>query len=255
MQTKFSWHGIAAVALAAVVALPLSARAQNNNDAQTQTEVQQLLKGKNYGNVHISVQDGVVTLTGQVDRLQDSMDAEKRVKKDHYVRSVRNELTIAGGGEVNDAELQQKLSKKLIYDRVGYGTTPFNALTLQVHDGVVSVGGVVVEPADKESALSLIKNEKGVRGLEDHIQVAPPSPMDDRIRQAEFRAVYGAAQLNRYAMDPAKPIRIAVVSGHVTLVGVVDSKSDKDIAGIRANGVPGVFSVQNDLQVAGQMER
>jgi osmotically-inducible protein OsmY len=79
--------------------------------------------------------------------------------------------------------------------------------------------------------------------------------MDWRIRRAEERAIYGYPQFSRYALDPAKSIRIVVVNGHVTLTGVVDNKGDRDIAGVRANGVPGVFSVKNDLQVAGQNER
>jgi osmotically-inducible protein OsmY len=76
--------------------------------------------------------------------------------------------------------------------------------------------------------------------------------MDDRTRIAVYRAVYGFPSLNRYAIDPAQPIRISVQNGNVTLFGTVDSQSDKNAAGIRANGVPGVFSVKNDLQVAGQ---
>jgi osmotically-inducible protein OsmY len=76
--------------------------------------------------------------------------------------------------------------------------------------------------------------------------------MDDRIRLAEARAIYGAPQLNKYAIDPAKPIRITVVNGNVTLTGVVDNQGDKDVANIKANGVPGVFKVVNNLQVAGE---
>lgn len=159
-----------------------------------------------------------------------------------------------GAPNVSDQELTQKLAKKLTYDRVGYGTTMYNAITVQVHDGVVTLGGVVYGPADKDSALGLVKHTAGVRDVVDHIQVAPPSPMDDRIRRAEAHAIYGFPQLNRYALNPAKPIRIVVVNGHVTLAGAVDSKGDRDVAGIRANSVPGVFSVQNDLQVAGQNE-
>jgi osmotically-inducible protein OsmY len=175
----------------------------------------------------------------------------------HEAASVRNEIAVggAGGASVPDAQLQQKLAKALTYDRVGYGTTMFNAITVQVHNGVVELGGVVYGPMDKDSALSVVKNTAGVRGVIDHIQVAPTSPMDDRIRQEEARAIYGFPQLNRYAINPAKPIRIVVVNGHVTLVGAVDSQGDKEVAGIRANSVPGVFSVQNDLQVAGQVER
>jgi osmotically-inducible protein OsmY len=90
-----------------------------------------------------------------------------------------------------------------------------------------------------------------VKDVVDNIEVAPVSPMDDRIRLATARAVYGAPQLNKYAIDPAKPIRITVVNGTVTLSGMVDNQADKDVANIRANGVPGVFKVINNLQVEG----
>jgi hypothetical protein len=86
----------------------------------------------------------------------------------------------------------------------------------------------------------------------DNIEVAPVSPMDDRIRLAVARAIYGFPQLNKYAIDPAKPIRISVVNGNVTLSGVVDTQTDKDVANIRANSVPGVFKVVNNLEVVGE---
>ena len=88
--------------------------------------------------------------------------------------------------------------------------------------------------------------------MADNIEVDPTSIMDDQTRLAVARAIYGYPSLNRYAVDPAKPIRISVQNGHVELYGMVDSKADKDTAFIRANGVPGVFSVKNYLQVAGQ---
>jgi osmotically-inducible protein OsmY len=91
-----------------------------------------------------------------------------------------------------------------------------------------------------------------VKGVVDNIQVDPVSMMDDRIRVATARAVYGYPSLNKYAIDPIKPIRIAVQHGDVTLVGVVISQADKEVAGLRANSVPGVFKVTNDLQIANQ---
>ena len=142
-------------------------------------------------------------------------------------------------------------AEKLAYDRVGYGTTAFNAFTIGVQNGVVTLGGVAYGPTDKDSALSLVANYPGVKDVVDNIEVAPVSPMDDRIRLAEARAIYGSVQLNKYAIDPAKPIRITVVNGNVTLSGVVDSEADKEVANIRANGVPGVFKVINNLQVEG----
>ena len=106
-------------------------------------------------------------------------------------------------------------------------------------------------PTDKDSAISLVEHTPGVKDVVDNIEVAPVSPMDDRLRLELARAIYGTPQLQKYAMDPAKPIRITVVNGNVTLTGVVDSKMDRDVAGIKANGVPGVFKVTNDLQVEG----
>jgi osmotically-inducible protein OsmY len=91
-----------------------------------------------------------------------------------------------------------------------------------------------------------------VKDVIDEISVDPVSPMDDRIRVAVAQAIYSFPSLNRYAIDPAMPIRISVQNGNVALYGVVDSESDKDAAFIRANGVPGVFSVKNYLQVANQ---
>ena len=119
-----------------------------------------------------------------------------------------------------------------------------------MQNGVVTLGGTVYGPPDKDSALSLVANTPGVKDVVDNIEVAPVSPMDDRLRLQLARVIYGTPQLQKYAMDPAKPIRITVVNGNVTLTGVVDSQADKDVANIRANGVPGVFKVTNNLQVA-----
>lgn len=230
------------------------AHAQKGSDAQIQQDAQRQLKDKRFSGVQVQVQNGAVQLTGQVDRYADKADAEKRIDKMHEASSVRNDIRVAGGGNVSDEQLYQKLGKALVYDREGYPTFPFNSITLQVHDGVVTIGGEVVEPADKDSALGLVKNTPGVRDVIDHLQVAPVSPMDNRIREAEYRAIYGSPQFTKYGINPAKPIRIVVMNGHVTLTGVVDSNSDRDQANIRANSVPGVFSVTNDLQVAGQNE-
>ena len=241
------------LAFATVLSLTSMLYAQAPSDAQIQGEVQHALGNKRFANVEAAVQDGVVTLSGNVGLYSAKEDADKKVHHLKDVRAVRNMIEVSGGGEMNnDAQLREKLAKGLAYDRVGYGTTAFNNIEIGVQNGVVTVRGTVYGPADKDSAISLVENTPGVRDVIDELEVAPVSPNDDRIRLAEARAIYGFAALNRYALDPAKSIRITVVNGHVTLNGVVDSKGDKDIAGIRANGVPGVFSVTNNLQIAGQ---
>jgi osmotically-inducible protein OsmY len=188
-------------------------------------------------------------LTGTVDTYAAKEDADSRTHHVKGVKGVENDIQVAGP-TVEDTVLRDELGKALSYDRVGYGTTPFNALTIGVHDGVVTLGGTVYGPPDKDSALSLVANTPGVKDIVDHIDVAPVSPMDDRLRLELARVIYGTPQLQKYAMDPAKPIRITVVNGNVTLSGVVDSKMDHDVAGIRANTVPGVFKVDNELQIA-----
>ena len=220
------------------------------NDAQIQADVTKALDSKRFKDVKSSVQNGVVTLTGTVDLYSAKMDADDRAHHRKNVKGVENLIEVAGP-EVDDVTLRNKLAEKLAYDRVGYGTTAFNAFTIGVEKGVVTLGGTAYGPTDKDSALSLVENYAGVKDVIDNVEVAPVSPMDDRIRQAEARSIYGFPQLNKYAIDPAKPIRITVVNGNVTLSGVVDSQSDKDVANIRANGVPGVFKVVNNLEVVG----
>jgi osmotically-inducible protein OsmY len=155
------------------------------------------------------------------------------------------------GPSISDSDLKQKLAEKLTYDRVGYGNA-FNSITINVENGVVTLGGHARTDVDKDSAMALVSTYPGVKDAVDDIEVDPVSIMDDQTRLQVARAIYGYPSLNKYAIDPAKPIRISVQNGHVELYGVVDSKADKDTANIRANGVPGVFSVKNYLQVAGQ---
>lgn len=126
----------------------------------------------------------------------------------------------------------------------------FDNLQYRVDGSTVTLMGEVTDPANKSDAEKTVKNIEGVEHVVNQIEVLPPAPMDQQIRLAEFRAIYGYATLQKYDMGVQKPIRIIVKGGHVTLEGVVDSEADKDAAGIRANSVPNVFSVTNNLQVA-----
>lgn len=253
MGTRNRAGGLERFAVVLCLSTGMAVRAQQPAgppDAQVQADALGQLHGKQFRGVHAEVAAGVVTLTGDVDRLSDKLDAEKRVARTHEAASIRNEINVPSG--MTDQQLYNKLGKGLAYDREGYGSFPFNSINLRVQNGVAEIGGEVVDPVDKESAIGLVTNTVGVRGLVDHLQVAPPSSVDWSIRHALFQAVYGAPQLSRYAIDPVKPIRIVVVNGHAILTGSVQSNGDREVAGIRANGVPGVFSVENDIQVAGQ---
>jgi hyperosmotically inducible protein len=126
----------------------------------------------------------------------------------------------------------------------------FDDLRYRVNGGTVELLGDVINPTLKSDAESAVKKIEGVEKVENKINILPPSPMDDRIRQATARAIFSFGGLSRYGWEAAPSIHIIVRNGHTTLLGVVDSEADKNAAGIRANSVPGVFSVDNRLFVA-----
>jgi hyperosmotically inducible protein len=239
-----------AVTLALLVLLSITAMATTGRyDQQIQQTVSQKLHGaKQLQSVSSSVEDGIVTLTGTVDIYQNKLDAAKKVKKLANVTGVRNDITVAGE-TVPDGQLQQKLAKKLAYDRVGYYDNTFNYLALDVKDGVVTLSGDTVWDVPKDSALAIVASTLGVKDVVNDVKVLPTSGFDDSIRARTARAIYRDSVLGRYASDPVHPIRIVVDNGHVTLYGSVQSAMDKTIAGMRANAVPGAFSVDNKLVV------
>jgi len=222
--------------------------AASRYDNQLQNAVTQRLASKNqFSNVKSSVEDGIVTLTGTVDLYQRKLDAAKLARKTQNAQGVRNLIEVTGPS-VPDAQLEQKLATKLRFVRVGYDST-FDYFALGVKDGVVTVEGQDRTGVGRNEAMAEIANMPGVKDVIDNVKLEPVSPFDDGIRLRTLRAIYRDPVLSKYSLDPARPIRIVVVNGHVTLYGAVDSTMDKNIAGLRANGVSGAFSVENKLAV------
>lgn len=126
----------------------------------------------------------------------------------------------------------------------------FDDLNYSVDNGVVTLSGEVTQPVVKSDAERSVKHLAGVTQVVNNIRVLPLSTFDNRIRMAEYKSIYGFGGLYRYGLGTQPSIHIIVDNGHVTLVGVVDNEGDKNIANIRANTVPGVFSVTNNLRVA-----
>jgi len=126
----------------------------------------------------------------------------------------------------------------------------FDDIRYSVNGYDVTLAGQVTNPTLKQDAGNVVKHIEGVEKVDNQIEVLPVSSFDDGLRLRLYRAIYGFSTLEKYAMPVIKPIRIIVKNGHVTLEGVVDSQADKDMAGLRANGVSNVFSVTNDLVVA-----
>jgi len=125
----------------------------------------------------------------------------------------------------------------------------FDNLAFRVDGNKVTLLGQVTRPSVKTSAERVVKKIEGVESVDNQIEALPTSPNDDRIRLAVYRAIYGHTSLNRYQLRAIPNIHIIVKNGNVALEGVVATESDKNIAGIQANGVSGVFSVKNNLQV------
>jgi hyperosmotically inducible protein len=127
----------------------------------------------------------------------------------------------------------------------------FDDLSYKVEGTKVTLMGDVtsIHGSMKSDAENVVKKLEGVEAVDNQIKILPPSPMDDQIRMAEFRSIYSFPSLESYNVGALHSIHIIVDNGHVTLVGVVRNQADKDVANIRANMVPNVFSVTNNLQV------
>src|SRR5579872_1855751 len=125
----------------------------------------------------------------------------------------------------------------------------FDIIKFEVNDNNVTLMGAVTNPTVKTDAETAVKHIEGVEKVTDQIEVLPPSPSDDQLRRAEYRAIYSQGTLSRYGVGSLQSIHIIVKGGHVTLEGNVDTEADKNAANVYANGVSGVFSVTNNLIV------
>jgi osmotically-inducible protein OsmY len=245
--TKWAGSLLAVGLLSATLVAETGAAARYDNQLQNAV-TQKLATKKQFSNVKANVEDGIVTLTGTVDLYQRKLDAAKLARKASKVQGVRN-LIVVAGPNVPDAQLEQKLATKLTYVREGYDST-FDYFALGVKDGVVTVEGQDRTGVGRDEALAEIANMPGVKDVIENIKVAPTSSYDDGLRLQAMRAIYRDPVLSKYAMDPARPIRIIVANGHVTLYGEVNSAMDKQVAGIRAGQLFGAFSVDNKLVVS-----
>jgi hyperosmotically inducible protein len=160
-------------------------------------------------------------------------------QKDHNYPYVR--------GPQGESRLIQEVRHQLVM--LPYYTI-FDELSFRVDGSTVTLMGEVTNPTLKSDAGNVVKHIEGVTQVNNEIQVLPLSPMDNQIRRAEFRAIYGDPEIgDRYGHQALPGIHIIVNNGHVKLEGVVANQADKNLINIRANSVPNVFSVENDLQV------
>src|ERR1043166_9480142 len=159
--------------------------------------------------------------------------------------------TPGGAQQRNEKKMQENLTKEVRQQLLllPYYSV-FDNLMFKVEGDKVTLLGQVVRPTLKSDAEAAVKNIEGVSSIDNHIEVLPVSRMDDQLRRAVYRALYGDSSLSRYGMSALPSIHIIVKNGHVTLEGVVDSEGDKNLANLRAQSVPNVFSVTNNLNVS-----
>jgi len=234
-----------------VLSVGLAAQTSNASryDSAIQAKVTKQLASKSiFHNVQSQVEDGIVTLTGNVDLYQQKLDAANKIRKTDNLQGVRNLITVSGKN-VPDADLTAQLDRKLYYDRLGLDNL-FTYITASVENGVATLNGEARTTIDRDSALDVVNNMPGVKDVVSNIKVAPASGFDDDIRIRAARAIYRDPFLSHYAVDPARPIRIVVDRGQLSLYGTVANATEKQRAGMRASQVFGAFTVQNNLQVA-----
>ena len=155
------------------------------------------------------------------------------------------------GQKLGGTDPSVRISRQVMHElRMNPYYSVFDNLEYKVDGDTVVLMGQVTDAVVKSDAVASVRHIEGVTNVKDEIEVLPPSPMDDRIRRQLYYSVYGFDGLGRYSMGANPSIHFIVDNGHVTLVGEVDNQMDKNIAGIRANSISGVFSVTNNLRVS-----
>ena len=156
----------------------------------------------------------------------------------------------------NEEKYRERLAKQVRHELVMLPWySVFDNLAFRIDRDSVTLLGQVTRPVLKSDAEAAVKHIEGVASVKNDIEVLPLSPMDDQLRRAVFRAIYGQAGMQRYGNQPIPAIHIIVKNGNVTLEGVVDNEMDRNLANLRANQVPNVFSVKNNLVVAGNPKK
>jgi hyperosmotically inducible protein len=156
----------------------------------------------------------------------------------------------ATGNVDTNSRMAQRIVKEVRHELVMLPQlSVFDYLAYKVDGSTVTLLGQVRNAVLKDDAEHAVKHIEGVEKVDNQIEILPASFNDDRIRRQVARAIFNQPRLFNYAVQSNPPIHIIVKNGRVDLEGVVRDKGDKDVAGIMANGVPGVFAVQNNLQV------
>ena len=197
-----------------------------------------------HGNVQVSVDNGVATLSGTVDSVGYKMDAEHAARKVDGVTVVDNIAVHAD--DVTPRQIAEQARKDIV---TYYAYTIFDNINLQLQDGRLVVSGQVTQPFKKSDMGNFLAHIKGVAELDNNLEVLPTSQYDDRLRLAIARAIYRDPFFVHYADQALPPIHIIVKNGNVTLEGVVANKLDRAKAEADARLAATYFSFTDNLRL------
>jgi len=223
------------------------AKRQTDSTAQTTAKIEDKLYHAQvfkHGNVQVSVDAGVATLSGTVDSVGYKMDAERAARKVDGV-TVVDRVRVAAD-DVTARQIAEQARKEIL---TYYAYTIFDNVNLQFQDGRLAVSGQVTQPFKKSDIANFLAHIKGVAALDDNLEVLPASQFDDRLRLAVARAIYGDPFFVHYADRSLPPIHIIVKNGSVTLEGVVASKLDRTKAETDARFAATYFSFTDNLRL------
>jgi hyperosmotically inducible protein len=225
------------------------AKRHNITPAEIAAEIQDNLYHAHifqHGNVQVSFNNGVATLTGSVDSIGVKMDAQRAARKVNDVTQVVDNITINRGDTGPEGILRQARKSILLYPFY----TIFDNIVLQCSpDGDLTVSGQVTDPFKKSDIANFLAHIAGVTQLTNNLQILPVSQYDNELRIAIARAIYDDPYFINYRNQPIPPIHIIVDNGNVTLYGVVNSPVDKAKAGADARLAATFFSFKNDLRI------
>jgi osmotically-inducible protein OsmY len=236
---------VAMILLATIAIMPSIARADKQTDKAMQTVIEKRLEDHGIKNVKVMVNDGGITLTGEVATIAEKMKAEKDAKKIGDKYGITNDIKIKPM-KMSDQELLDKVVE-MIKKNVFYSI--YDWVTIRASNGVVTLSGWVYEPWHKPLFLHQVQKVAGVTEIKNDIQVLPVSLYDDQIRRTAARIIYDTDQFEPYSNIMNPPIHIIVNQGKVTLEGFVTSQYQRDLADNLITVDTNALQVMNNLQV------
>jgi osmotically-inducible protein OsmY len=238
-------------ALAGVLAA-LAAPAFAASDAQLARKIEARLVKAGFdqrGDVKVDVETGVARLTGIVLRWADVREADRLARKE--VKSVVNLLRVVPETPRSDKDVRGDVEKAVLrWERYG----PFDAVGIEVRDGVVSLGGFVEDPWKRGQIEERLTRVDGIRDVINNLRVQGFSQGDVALRQEVFTKIYADPLFERYANLVDPPVRVYVNRGRVTLVGLVGSRLEQISVGHIARGTL-AFSVTNLVEVESEVKQ